>query len=93
MNYRVVRTPRATAHVLDIVAYLAEHSDAAATRFLDDLRKADERIATFPNSGAPGSMSGTRRLVMGDYIVSYRVRREVVEIFAVRHAKRRDALP
>lgn len=93
MNFRVVRTRRATADILGIVAYLAEHSDAAATRLLDDLRKAEERIAAFPNSGAPGLASGTRRLVIGDYIVAYRVRRETVQVFAVRHAKRRDASP
>ena len=93
MNFRVGRTRRATADILGIVAYLAEHSDIAAMRFLDDLRKAEERLAAFPNSAASGLTTGTRRLVLGDYIVSYRVRREVVEIFAVRHAKRRDALP
>lgn len=93
MNFRIVRTPRASADILGVVAYLAEHSDAAAVHFLDDLRKAEERLAAFPNSGAPGLATGTRRLVIGDYIVSYRARREVVEIFAVRHAKRRDALP
>jgi plasmid stabilization system protein ParE len=30
MNLPVVRTRRATADILDIVAYLAEHSDVAA---------------------------------------------------------------
>lgn len=93
MNFRVVRTPRATAHVLLIVGYLAEYSETAAMCFLEDLRKAEKQLAKFPNSGAPGSVSGTRRLVIGDYIVSYRARRESVQIFAVRHAKRRDALP
>lgn len=93
MNLRVVRTPRATADILSIVAYLAEHSDITAMRFLDDLRKAEERLAAFPNSGAPGLATGTRRLVFDGCVVSYRVRHEVVEIFAVRHAKRRDAMP
>jgi plasmid stabilization system protein ParE len=38
-----------------------------------------------------GDRPGTRRLVVGNYIVSYRRRGENVEIFAVRDARRRDA--
>jgi addiction module RelE/StbE family toxin len=92
MSFRVVRTLRAAADIRDIADYLAEYSPPAAGRFREAMQQAQERLAAFPNSGAPGFASGTRRLVIGDYIVSYRVRREIVQIFAVRHAKRRDAL-
>jgi plasmid stabilization system protein ParE len=34
---------------------------------------------------------GTRRLIVGNYIVSYRRRGEDVEIFAVRYSRRSDA--
>jgi toxin ParE1/3/4 len=93
MNLAVVRSSQATADILTIVAYLAEHRPVAARRFLDQLAQAQERLSAFPNSGAPGLVSATRRLVLGDYIVSYRVRQEMVQIFAVSHAKRRDARP
>jgi plasmid stabilization system protein ParE len=48
-------------------------------------------LSQFPNSGAPGLRPGTRRLIVDNYIVSYRRRDDEVEIFAVRHASRRDA--
>jgi addiction module RelE/StbE family toxin len=91
MNLPVIRSPRATEDILTIVAYLAERSPVEARRFLNQLAQAQEQISAFPNSGTPGLVSASRRLVIGDYIVSYRVRREDVQIFAVRHAKRRDA--
>ena len=91
MTFQVVRSPRATAEIHAIAEYLAERSSAAARRFLEALTKAHEQLANFPNSGSPGMIPGTRRLVIGDYIVSYRRRDDVVEVFAVRHARRRDA--
>jgi plasmid stabilization system protein ParE len=50
-----------------------------------------EAIGGFPDSGAPGTRPGARRLVVGDYILSYRRRGADVEIFAVRHAGRCDS--
>ena len=93
MNLAIVRSPRATKDILTIVAYLAEYSPIAARQFLNQLAQAQERLSTFPSSGTAGVLAGTRQLVIGDYIVSYRVRRETVQIFAVRHARRRDARP
>jgi addiction module RelE/StbE family toxin len=93
MNLRIVRSPRAAAEIREITLYLVEFSPPAAQRFLIAMQQAHERLGTFPNSGIASTVSGTRRLAIGDYIVSYRVRREDVQIFAVRHAKRRDARP
>jgi plasmid stabilization system protein ParE len=93
VTFQVTRSPRAAAEIRAIAEYLAEHSGAAARRFLEALMKAREQLATFPNSGAAGIIPGTRRLVVGDYIISYRRRADVVEVFAVRHARRKDARP
>lgn len=93
MTGRVVYSRRAAAEAEEIEAYLAEHNVIAARRFRDALQRAEQQLAQFPDSGAPGVARGTRRLVVGDYIVSYRRRGEDVEIFAVRHARRRDARP
>ncbi|HEY1300100.1 MAG TPA: type II toxin-antitoxin system RelE/ParE family toxin [Stellaceae bacterium] len=93
MNRRVSYSRRAAVEVQGILVYLDEHSRPAARRFVDALARAERQIAEFPNSGAPGAVAGTRRLVVGNYIVSYRRRGEDVEIFAVRHARRRDARP
>jgi len=93
MTTRVVYSRRAAAEVEEITASLAEHSPPAAERFLEALGRAEQQLSEFPNSGAPGLRPGTRRLVVGNYIVSYRRRRAEVEIFAVRNARRRDARP
>jgi plasmid stabilization system protein ParE len=88
MTARVAYSRRAAAEAEEITASLAEHSRAAAQRFTDSLGRAELQLAQFPNSGAPGPLSGTRRLIVGDYVVSYRRRGSDVEIFAVRHTRR-----
>jgi plasmid stabilization system protein ParE len=93
VTFRVALSPGATAETVAIAEYLTVHSPSAAQRFLKALKKAHEQLTAFPNSGAPGVIPGTRRLIIGDYIISYRRRAEVVEVFAVRHARRRDARP
>ena len=60
-------------------------------RFLASLERAQQLLSQHPDIGAMGDRPGTRRLVVGNYIVSYRRRGENVEIFAVRDARRRDA--
>jgi plasmid stabilization system protein ParE len=91
MTARVAYSRRAAAEAEEIEAYLAEHSPQAAERFREALEGVERRLSEFPNSGAPGARRGTRRLIVGNYIVSYRQRADDVEIFAVRDARRRDA--
>lgn len=91
MTIHVGYSRRAAAEAEEIEAYLSEHSPPAAERFRESLERAERQLSQFPNSGAPGLRPGTRRLIVGDYIVSYRRREVDVEIFAVRHARRCDA--
>ena len=71
--------------------YLREHRPAAAQRFIDAIDRAARQLSEYPMSGPPGLIPDTRRLVVGPYILSYRVRRGIVEVFAVRHGRQRDA--
>jgi toxin ParE1/3/4 len=91
MTTRVGYSRRAAAEAEEIEAYLAEHNPVAAERFRGSLERAEQQLDQFPNSGAPGMRPGTRRLVVGNYIVSYRRRGDAIEIFAIRDARRRDA--
>jgi plasmid stabilization system protein ParE len=92
MTIRVIRSRRAAAEIENIAAYLAEHSPPAAERFLEALARAYQLLSEHPDIGAQGGRPGTRRLVIGNYIVSYRRRDEnQIEVFAVRDARRRDA--
>jgi plasmid stabilization system protein ParE len=93
MTIRVLRSNRAAAEIREIAAYLEEYSRPAAQRFLEALERSEQQLSQFPNSGAPGLLPGTRRIILGTYIVSYRRRGNEVEIIAVRHARRRDARP
>jgi plasmid stabilization system protein ParE len=93
MNFRVIRSLRAAGHIRDIALYLTEFRPPAAERFLLAMQHAHDQLSAFPNSGSASTFSEMRRLVVGGYIVSYRVRRETVQIVAVRHAKRGDARP
>jgi plasmid stabilization system protein ParE len=91
MTRQLFYSRRAAAEAEEIEAYLAEHSPPAAERFRELLGGAERQLSQFPNSGAPGVRPGTRRLIVGSYILSYRRRGADIEIFAVRHASRRDA--
>ncbi len=91
MTGRVVYSRRAAAEAEEIGAYLAEFGPLAVGRFRRALQRAERQLSEFPNSGAPGTRPGTRRLDAGNYVVSYRRLGNDVEIFAVRHARRRDA--
>ena len=90
MTIRVLRSPRAATQIREIATYLEEHSRPAVQRFLEALERGERQLSQFPNSGAPGLVPETRRLILGNYILSYRRRGSDVEIFAVRHARRRD---
>jgi len=93
MTARVAYSRRAAAEVEEITASLAELSPSAAERFSQGLARAEQQLADFPNSGALGRLPGTRRLIVANYVLSYRRRGDYVEIFSVRNARRRDARP
>jgi plasmid stabilization system protein ParE len=91
MTVRVFASRRAKAEIEEIAAYLEEHSPPAAARFTEAIARAYQLLSEHPDLGSAGTRPGTRRLVVGNYIVSYRRRGGGVEIFAVRDARRRDA--
>ena len=91
MTIRVVCSPRAAADIRQIVTFLAEENPVAARNFIVAPAGAQRRLEECPNIGAHGLLPGTRRLVVGNYLVHYRRRGDAVEIFAVRDARRRDS--
>jgi len=91
MTVRVSVSRRAKAEIEEIEAFLEEHSVAAAGRFSEAMERTYQLLSQHPELGSAGARPRTRRLVVGNYIVSYRRRGDDVEIFAVRNARRRDA--
>jgi plasmid stabilization system protein ParE len=76
--------------VLAELAYLAERSAAAAIRFQRDVDAAVVRIDDYPEIGSSGPRPGTRRLIVGPYVLTYRVAGEDIEVIAMRHGRQAD---
>ncbi|HXR15225.1 MAG TPA: type II toxin-antitoxin system RelE/ParE family toxin [Terriglobales bacterium] len=87
-----VKWLRAARENLDAEAqYIARDNPLAATRMVVSIIDAVERLQTYPASGRPGRVIGTRELVVPGtpYIVPYRVRGNNLEILRVFHAARK----
>ena len=71
--------------------YVARDDPAAAARIVERIVANVARLATYPGSGQPGRVPGTRELVVSGtpYLVPYRVRGETVEILRVFHGARK----
>ncbi|HLQ32332.1 MAG TPA: type II toxin-antitoxin system RelE/ParE family toxin [Chloroflexota bacterium] len=67
------------------MAYVAQDNPDAAYVLLEDLQKRVGRLATFPRSGRPGRIPGTRELVVARYIVANRVGPDAVTILRILH--------
>ena len=91
MTHAVRLLSRARDGIRRETEYLAERRPRAAANFLDAIEQARRQLSEHPLSGPPGIIPETRRLVVGLYILSYRIRRGTVEIFAIRHSRQHDA--
>lgn len=91
MTHAVRFLSRARDWIRRETEYLAERRPRAAANFPDAIERARRQLSEHPLSGPPGIIPETRRLVVGLYIFSYRIRRGTVEIFAIRHSRQHDA--
>ena len=96
MSYRLLRTETADEQLRDIVLYVADISGSpdVALRLIDRIEEATRRLEEFPYSGTTprwGSLArrGYRMLVVGEYLVFYKVDDEAqtVTIHAVLYAR------
>ena len=87
---RIRRLPRAIRDVDDIWLHIAADDPAAATRMVERLATAVARLADFPESGRarPEIGAGARSVVVGRYLVLYRINGEFVDIVRVIHGAR-----
>jgi plasmid stabilization system protein ParE len=89
---KVVLAGQARAFLLAEAAYLRARNPLAADRFVQRLREARVNLARFEAIGferdAP-PVPGTRRLVVGDYLLDYLIA-ERIEIVAIRHGRQAD---
>jgi toxin ParE1/3/4 len=86
----LVYLPRADDDLLDIYLNIARDHEPTADRFVDQIRTAIRRLATYPRSAParPELGEGIRSLVVGAYLMLHRVDSKQVVIVRVIHAAR-----
>jgi plasmid stabilization system protein ParE len=69
-----------------------DRSSAAGAAFLKGIQSARERLSKYPEIGfQPSPAKGSRRLVVGDYVIDYDVGPEAIDITAIRHGRQSDS--
>lgn len=79
--------------LMEIVSYIADDNPAAAMRVYQDMVARFELLATRPRLGRsrPEIAPTLRSLPVGNYVVFYRIERDVVQIARVLHGARNFA--
>ena len=73
--------------VATIHRYVGRFNPAAAVQLVQSLYRAGGSLGEFPERGRRGLSAGTRELVvLGTYVLVYRLRSEAIEILRVWHA-------
>ena len=84
-------TPLAISHLRSTHQHIARDKPAAAEKIIAQILSAAARLADYPSMGRPGRIAGTRELVIPGtpFIVTYRIRRNDLQILAVMHTSRK----
>jgi toxin ParE1/3/4 len=87
MALRWTRT--ALGAVDEIAGFIAKDNPRRAASFVLDLKDAVTKLQVHPGMGRAGRVPGTRELVLHkNYIVTYRVRGDDLEIYRLHHVAR-----
>ena len=86
----LIKAPKAEADLIDIWLYVAEDQPVNADRLLDRLNETVLLIAETPNMGMdrPCLCQNLKSFSVGNYILYYRVKVEVLELVRVLSASR-----
>jgi toxin ParE1/3/4 len=93
MPHRVVFVRRAQRQLNAQIAYLVDRNPAAARRLSQAVESAGRQLADHPRSGPPGAIPGLRRLLVGPFVLTYRIRGTEVEVLDFRHARQAPLPP
>lgn len=94
MKYRVKVTRRAEDELFEIAAWIALDSPLEASRWLDRMQAALERLAEYPErcplapEGERDLRRDIRHLLVGDYRALFALRAGSVQVLLIRHASR-----
>lgn len=87
---RVNTTPAADRDAEEIFAYIARDDPLAAQEHIQSLFRAAKRLADFPESGRgrPEIGPGARTILVGRYLLLYRVGADSIDILRIVHGAR-----
>jgi plasmid stabilization system protein ParE len=84
----------ARAYILREARYLLDRSPAAGAAFLKSIQSARQRLSQYPEIGfQPFPAKGSRRLVVGNYVLDYDVGPSGIGITAIRHGRQDIDVP
>jgi toxin ParE1/3/4 len=94
VSYEILWSESALERITEFLDFIAEDNPAAAKRIVEDLRQRIGILAEQPRLGrhlSEGIDPGLRRLIVGKYVVVYRIQetRRIIDIVAVRHSRER----
>jgi toxin ParE1/3/4 len=70
-------------------AYVSQDSEAAAARTVEKILAGLDAVERFPAMGRKGRVAGTRELVVSPFIVTYRLKKDAIDVLAIIHGARR----
>jgi plasmid stabilization system protein ParE len=71
-------------------AYIAQFNEKAARKVVLMIRTARKTLSQHPNVGVPGLIPGTRKMVVGPYVLTVRLRGGTPEIIDIRHGRQAE---
>jgi addiction module RelE/StbE family toxin len=82
---------RATKNLDAVLAYIHKNNPIAAVKFAADIQKNIANLADHPNLGRLiTEFEGVRRLMVHEnYQIFYRIKKDIIYIATLRHAKRK----
>ncbi len=84
---KVEFSPGAQDDLNRISEHIAMDNPMAAERFVTDVERLSTTLRTFPDRGSHlEGWHGTRRLLLGKYLILYRVGSDTIEILRILHA-------
>lgn len=83
-------TERAFHNIAAAEEYIAKDNPAAAQKVVETIYSTAEKLESFPDTGKPGRVPGTRELPLAKfpYTIVYRIKAHRVVVYAVLHQSR-----
>ncbi|WP_111561015.1 type II toxin-antitoxin system RelE/ParE family toxin [Rhizobium sp.] len=90
---KVILSKDAADYLSHEYGYLSAFNSRAADAAMARIQGGIRRLAAYPQVGAPVPMlTGRRQLVVGPYIITYRIGRDAIMVSDITHGRQREQL-